>query len=206
MKFARRQLNATILPDGQVLVTGGTSSQGFNNGAEAVRAAEIWDPRTNGWTEMAAMSPEVKRLYHSTAVLLRDGRVLSAGGGLPAADDDPNRRNFPNGQVYSPPYLFSGRPRPTITSAPKTVAYGASFLLKTPDAASIGQVTLIRLSSVTHAFDQSQRFVRLERSPVAGGLNVTAPANSKISPPGPYLLFILNTAGVPSVAEVVELK
>ncbi len=204
MKFARRQLNATLLPDGKVLVTGGTSSPGFNNGAAPVRAAEMWDPETGRWTELAAMSQEVKRLYHSTAVLLRDGRVLSAGGGLPAADDDGGRK-YPNGQVYSPPYLFAG-PRPTIAAVPKTLTYGASFTLKTPDAPRVHKVTLLRLGSVTHAFDQSQRFVRLSSTQATGGLTVTAPAGPKVVPPGPYLLFILDDKGVPSVAEIVELR
>jgi galactose oxidase len=203
MKFARRQQNATLLPDGTVLVTGGTSSRGFNNGAAAVRAAELWDPRTGRWTELAAMSPEVKRLYHSTALLLPDGRVLSAGGGLPSADGDDGRK-YPNAQLFSPPYLFAG-PRPTIASAPDTLKYHAGFSLKTPDVRAIEKVTLLRLGSVTHAFDQSQRFVQLEATAVQDGLNVVAPASSKISPPGPYMLFILNRAGVPSVAKIVHL-
>jgi galactose oxidase len=204
MRYARRQLNATLLPDGKVLVTGGTSSPGFNNGAAPVRATEMWDPQTGQWSELAPFSQDVKRLYHSTAALLPDGRVLSAGGGLPAADND-NNRNYPNAQVFSPPYLFAGA-RPSIASLPPTLRYGARFIVKTPDAASIRQVTLLRLGSVTHAFDQSQRFVRLAPpAQVPGGLEVTAPARGEIAPPGPYLLFILNGAGVPSVAKVVEL-
>jgi len=204
MKYARRQLNATLLPDGKVLVTGGTSSRGFNNGAAAIRSTELWDPRTGQWSELAAMSQEVKRLYHSTAVLLPDGRVLAAGGGLPAAENDADRK-YPNAQLFSPPYLFAGT-RPTIASAPPALHYGAKFTVKTPNAASIRYVTLLRLGSVTHAFDQSQHFVRLEpTSRTADGLEATAPAKGEIAPPGPYLLFILDGSDVPSVAKVVEL-
>jgi hypothetical protein len=201
MAFARRQLNATLLPDGKVLVTGGTSAPGFNNATGSVLAAELWDPATGHWTTMAAMS--VRRLYHSTAVLLRDGTVLSAGGGMPPSPEggDTDHRDA---QIYSPPYLFKG-PRPTITSAPKSIGYGSTFAVGTPQAASIGQVTLIRLASVTHAFDQSQRFARLRFSQASGRLSVTAPASSLICPPGPYLLFIVTKAGVPSVAEVVSI-
>jgi hypothetical protein len=79
MKYARRQLNATVLPDGRVLATGGTSATGFNNAAGSVLTPELWDPVKNTWTEMAPM--KVARLYHSTAVLLPDGRVFSSGGG-----------------------------------------------------------------------------------------------------------------------------
>ena len=83
MAFARRQHNATLLPDGKVLVTGGTRLPGFNNGAGAVLTAEIWDPATEAWTTLASM--RVPRLYHSTALLLPDARVLAAGGGFPPA-------------------------------------------------------------------------------------------------------------------------
>lgn len=79
MKHRRRQINATIMADGNVLVTGGTSTPGWNDAADAVLPAEMWNPRTGQWTTMASMN--VPRLYHSTAVLLPDGRVLSAGAG-----------------------------------------------------------------------------------------------------------------------------
>ena len=138
MAFARRQLNATILPDGQVLVTGGTSGPGFNDPTAPVFAAEMWNPATENWTTMA--SAQIPRLYHSTALLLPDGRILSMGG-----------NGYPQTEIYEPPYLFKGT-RPTINSAPATVNYGQTFFVETPDAAGVTQVTWIRLSSVTHAF------------------------------------------------------
>ncbi|HEX3554544.1 MAG TPA: galactose oxidase-like domain-containing protein [Thermoanaerobaculia bacterium] len=200
MKFARRQMNATLLADGTVLATGGTSSPGFNNAQGAVLAAELWSPATGSWTTLASMS--VRRLYHSTAVLLPDGRVLSAGGGMPAADGgDTDHRDA---QIYEPPYLFKG-PRPVIKSAPESVTYGATFTVETQDAATIEDVTWVRLSSVTHAFDEGQRFNHLGFSRGAGGLTVTAPARPELSPPGYYMLFILNKAGVPSVAKMVRI-
>ena len=95
MAHARRNVNATVLPDGEVLVTGGSSSPA-NDAAGAVLAAEMWDPATGAWTTMASM--RVPRVYHSTAILLPDGRVLSAGGGHPAADarrhEQPQRRDL----------------------------------------------------------------------------------------------------------------
>ena len=191
MAFARRQQNATLLPDGKVLVTGGTSGPGFNNPNTPVFAAEMWDPATETWTTMA--SAQIPRLYHSAAVLLPDGRVLTTGG-----------NGFTQTEIYEPPYLFKGT-RPTITSAPATVNYGQTFFVETTDAASVTQVTWISLSSTTHAFNMNQRINRLNFSQVAGGLNVVAPSNANLAPPGHYMLFILNGNGVPSVAKIIQL-
>src|SRR5947207_1986271 len=137
MAFARRHLNATLLPDGKVLVTGGTSGPGFNNTATPGLAAEMWDPATESWTTMA--SAQAVRLYHSAALLLPDGRVLTTGG------DDITQVD-----LYSPPYLFAGA-RPTITSAPAAVSFGQSYFVETPDAANIAKVRWIRLGSVTRS-------------------------------------------------------
>jgi hypothetical protein len=200
MAYARRQMNATILPDGKVLATGGTTSPGFNDATGSVYAAEMWDPATENWTVMASM--QERRLYHSTAVLLKDGRVLSAGGGQPAGGGTDT--DHPNAEIYSPPYLFRGA-RPTITSAPVSAGYGQTFFVQTPNATSIAQVTLVRLSSVTHAFNENQRFNRLNFTQAAGGLNVTAPANGNVCPPGHYMMFILNGSGVPSVASIINI-
>ena len=190
MAFVRRQLNATLLPDGKVLVTGGTSGPGFNNTDTPVFAAEIWDPATENWTTMA--SAQIPRLYHSAVVLLPDGRLLSTGG-----------NGYPQTEVYEPPYLFKGS-RPTINSAPASISYGQTFFVETPDVASITQVTWIRLSSTTHAFNMNQWINRLSFSQVAGGLNVVAPSNANLVPPGHYMLFILNGNGVPSVAKIIQ--
>jgi Domain of unknown function (DUF1929)/F5/8 type C domain/Glyoxal oxidase N-terminus/Kelch motif len=200
MAFLRRHVNATILPDGKVLATGGTSSPGFLDATGAVFAAEMWDPATETWSTMASM--QVKRLYHSTALLLPDGRVLSAGGGMPP-DTAHSDTDHSDAEIYSPPYLFKGA-RPAITSAPATINYGQNFVVQTPDAAGITKVTLIRLPSVTHSFNQNQRINKLSFSQVSGGLNVTAPANANLCPPGHYMLFILNGNGVPSVASIVN--
>ena len=203
MAFARRQLNATVLPDGKVLVTGGTSV-GFSDPAGKVLPAEIWDPATGNWSTLASMA--VERLYHSTAVLLPDGRILSAGGGRGASRIEIDR---PTAEIYSPPYLFNANgslaQRPTITSAPGSVSYGARFTVETADPASITAVTLVRLSSVTHAFNMNQRFNRLDYAVDGGGLTVTAPANANLAPPGHYMLFVLNGNGVPSIARIIRI-
>jgi len=140
-------------------------------------------------------SSTVYRGYHSVALLLPDGRVLSAGGNV----------GLNTAEIYSPSYLFRG-PRPTIASAPTSVTYNETFFVGTPDAANISKVTWVRLASVTHAFDQNQRINHLSFSQAAGGLNVTTPASASLCPPGHYLLFILNSSGVPSVATIIRIE
>jgi hypothetical protein len=198
MRFPRRHLNATLLPDGQILVTGGTSSAGFSDLAGAVHAAELWDPGTGHWSLLAAN--EVSRVYHSSSLLLPDGRVLHTGGG-----DGPGLPRELNAELFSPPYLYQG-PRPVIAESPDKVRFGESFFLGSPDAPQVVRVTLVRLGSVTHAFDQSQCFVELELRRAAGGITARAPESSALAPPGPYLLTILNDAGVPSVSRIISLE
>ena len=206
MAFDRRHLNATLLPDGSVLVTGGTLN-GFNNSdAYAVLPAELWTPPTadypdGRWTTLAAM--QTPRLYHSTAVLLPDGRVLAAGGGLGGGPGG-NFTDHPDAEIFSPPYLFSlTSTRPVITSAPAAVSYNQAFAVQTPDAAAVTRATLVRLTSVTHSFDMNQRFLELSFTTTgANTLSLMAPPNADC-PPGQYLLSLLNASGVPSVSKVI---
>jgi hypothetical protein len=198
MAYPRRQLNATLLPDGRVVATGGTSISGFTDPAGAVHAAEVWDPASGNWTTWA--SNQVTRLYHSTALLLPDGRILHTGSG----DGEGLPREL-NAEIFSPPYLFHGA-RPSITSAPGAGGYGQSFFVATPDAGQVVRATLLRLSAVTHAFDQNQRFLELSLVRVAGGLELTTPANANLAPPGHYMLFIVNGVGVPSIARIIRLE
>jgi hypothetical protein len=195
MAYPRAYHHMTLLPDGTVLATaGGTTLDGVNYG-NAVLPAELWSPATRTWTTMA--SQRQGRLYHGTAVLLLDGRVLVAGSGRVGPAEQ-----F-NAEIYSPPYLFRG-PRPTISSAPSSAGYGSTFFVATPNAQAITSVTLLRISSATHAFNMDQRFLQLNFSQTAGGLNVTAPANGNLAPPGYYVLYILNGSGVPSTGAVIR--
>jgi galactose oxidase len=216
MRFPRRQHNATLLPDGTVLVTGGTRGSGNTGTPEAfndlgpgrpVHIAELWDPATGHWTELAA--EQTDRCYHSTAVLLPDATVLSAGGGefFPFAGQ--TRQNDPqdshrDAQVFSPPYLFKGT-RPEITSAPASVHYGATFEIGTPQPDDIGKVSWIGLSSVTHAYNMSQSINFLPFQTGAGSVTATAPSTPNSCPPGHYMLFILNRQGVPSTAKIMRI-
>lgn len=199
MAFARRFLNATILPDGKVLATGGSSSALFSDPAGAVYNAELWDPATGQWSTLAAMS--TSRLYHSTAVLLPDGRVFVAGGGGDGSKGDIDHYD---GEYFSPPYLFKGS-RPAIHSAPGGAAYGETFALDA--SAGLAGITLVALSATTHEFNMSQRFVRLAFTPAAeaGRYGVATPADPNVAPPGYYMLFALDAQGVPSVARMLRL-
>jgi len=199
MHYARRHLNATILPDGQVLATGGTRLGGFNNLNGAVHAAEVWDPKTGQWTELAPNA--VNRGYHSVSLLLPDATVLHGASG--DASGYPAQKSH---EIFRPPYLFKGA-RPGISSLSKSnVGYGETFDVNTPNAAQITAVRWIRLGAVTHAFDASQRANTLKFNRLSGKVRVTAPSSSRLAPPGPYLLFILNRNNVPSSGAVVQVR
>ncbi|MGH7536123.1 MAG: galactose oxidase-like domain-containing protein [Gemmatimonadales bacterium] len=198
MANARRHLNATLLPDGRVLATGGTSSAGFSDPTGAVHAAEVWNPATGDWSTWA--SNAVTRVYHGTSLLLPDGRILNSGSGDGAGVTDER-----NAELFSPPYLFRGA-RPVIVRAPLSIRYGQSFSVATPDAGRVVRASLVRLGSVTHAFDQNQHFLELELRRSAGGVTLTVPEGATLAPPGHYMLFLLNSYGVPSVARIVRLS
>lgn len=199
MGFARTYHTTTLLPDGNVLVTGGGTTTGATDVAHAVLPAELWSPTTEAWSTLASMS--VPRLYHSEALLLPDGRVLISGGGR--WNDDTESTDQFSAEFFAPPYLFKGS-RPTITSAPTQLSYGQNFTVQTPDAGRIAKVSLIRFGSVTHAFNMSQRYLPLSFVVGSGSLTITAPVDANLAPPGNYMLFILDTNGVPSVANIVH--
>jgi hypothetical protein len=188
MNHGRWFPNSALLPNGKLLVVGG----GRVYNADPIFEAEIFDPDTETWSEEPPMT--VPRLYHSVALLLPDGRVWVAG-------TDAELRM----ELYSPDYLDAG-PRPVIGPAPQAVAYGQFFAVQVDDAQDIGSVCFIRLGTATHAFNTEQRCVSLEfTASAADQLEITAPTNLNLAPPGHYMLFIMNTAGVPAVAPIVQL-
>lgn len=205
MAFQRRQHNATLLPDGTVLVTGGTGGPCFNDLSlgSPVHTAELWDPATDTWTTLGA--EDVDRCYHSTAVLLPDATVLSAGGGefVVGTQPNPSADSHRDGQIFHPPYLFRG-PRPDIVSVPDEITLGDTFAVTTSGPA-VTSVTLVRLSSITHTFNANQRFLHLNVN-ASAALTVTAPADAGDCPPGHYMLFALSAAGVPSMAHILHVN
>ena len=194
-------LDATLLPDGTVAVIGGSAIGKADHGLEPVYLIERFDPTTETWTPMCDTA--VPRLYHSTAVLLPDGRVLVMGKD---AINNPDPFHYPEhrAELWSPPYLFAG-PRPRVTTVPDEVAYDQDFVIATPDASKVDAVHLVRTTSVTHSFNMEQRLVGLPITKRTGTrVTVRTPARWEVAPPGYYLLFLL-ADGVPSVGRFVRL-
>ena len=193
MHHARLLANAVVLPDGQIFVIGGGLQANYSG---PVLTPELYDPATRTWTEMAPH--QASRMYHSTALLLPDGRVFCAG------QDNGPLANF--AEIWSPPYLFRGA-RPTFTGAPATIGYNQTFTISSPQADAITRVTAIRSGSVTHQINTDQRSVDLAftADTTAGTLRVTSPPNANWAPPGYYLLFIVTSTGVPSVAPWIRI-
>lgn len=188
MHYHRVTANAVILPDGKVLVAGGAEDI---SQTRPVLPAEIYDPAADTWTLVAPMT--VPRLYHSSAVLLPDGRVLCAGA------------NFNlTAEIYSPPYLFQGS-RPAIRSSPDVLHYGSTFQIKSPQGRDVASVVLLRPGAATHAQNMEQRYITLDHTHRgARRLIVTAPTEPNIAPPGYYMMFLVDDRGVPSVARMVH--
>ncbi len=197
MANARIYHTLTMLADGTVLSVGGANTSNQSVITTGVLPTEIWHPDTETWTSAAPIA--ASRNYHSTAILLPDGRVMVSGGGHPFGMQDAAQFSS---QIYSPTYLSQGS-RPTISSAPAAATYGSSFSVDTPDAAGITAVNLVSLGADTHQIDMNQHFVPLNFTTSGGALNVTAPASGTIAPPGYYMLFILKD-GVPSVAKMIQ--
>jgi hypothetical protein len=201
MVAPRIQLNATLLPGGRVLVSGGSSND--EDPGTAVRAAELYDPEANTFSPAETM--EFARLYHSNTILLPDATVMAVGG-------NPARGEYePHVEIYSPPYLFRSdgtrAPRPAIGSATtRSIHYGTSFNIVTREPGAIRHVELIRAGAVTHAFDMDQRLIELRFTAGRGVVHANAPADGNLAPPGWYLLFIIDDYGVPSEAHWVHLS
>jgi hypothetical protein len=190
LRHGRLMHNVVLLPDGKALAVGGGRTARYEDPAFF---PEMYNPGTGAWSVMAPQ--RASRMYHSTALLLPDGRVLSAGQ---------TRGQFARyGEIYSPPYLFRGA-RPTVSSSPASVALGGRLRFDSPDAAQISKVTLMRPSSCTHGIDTDQRSVPLHFSVAGTTVIARVPENRSLVPPGYYMLFAVNRAGVPSVAPWVR--
>jgi hypothetical protein len=209
MSLPRIHLNAVLLPDRTVFVSGGAMTHEGGGMMPIPRLqSEIYDPDTGQWRPGAVA--EVVRLYHSVALLLADGRVITACGNPPPYG---NRASWepaqPNEELrleeYRPPYLFRGA-RPEITDAPVEWGYAETVTLHSPQAGGLMWAQLISPGSTTHAFDCHQRLVDL---PIiaqgAGQVQVSTPAGPNLAPPGWYMLTLVDHDRVPSLAEWVHL-
>lgn len=191
MAIGRRQHNSTILPDGRVLVTGGSSGPGFSDMTGSATPAELFDGQA--WNMLPAAA--VMRIYHSSALLLPDGRVISGGGGEGAG-----LTYFQNNaEVYYPDYWFKARP--DLLGAPTEITYDQPFALAS--SSTIARVTAIRVPSVTHSFNQNQRFIELPFQRTADGVSANVASDGWV-PPGHYMLFVLDQNNIPSQGAVVH--
>ncbi len=183
--------NLVLLPDGTVFVAGGS---------EVGEASWLFDPATNRWSQMDALTYE--RRYHSVAVLLTTGEVLATGGKHVAAGVE----TF---EVFRPPYAFRGTPPDIAAVVPTTIHHGREFTIQTPQADEIRSVVLMRPMAVTHQTDSEQRRIELRfHKSAANTLTAVAPNGRHphaMAPRGWYMLFILDHDGVPSKAEFVRI-
>lgn len=195
--------SATVLANGNVLVTGGeTVDSSVNFTLTGVDyTAEIWNPSTGQWT--AGANAAKPRLYHSIALLLPDGSVLTGGGGAPGPVANLNA------EIYYPSYLYlkdgSGNPapRPSVVSAPNAVVSGQKFSVTVGPTDEIGRVTFVRTGSDTHSTNPDQRFVGLPFTQNGSTLTIGLPSNKNVLLPGYWMLFVLNKAGTPSIAPII---
>jgi len=203
MANPRRYPNTLVLPDGKVLVTGGTML-GNSNGANAVYAAESWNPVSGTWSSGA--SAAIYRGYHSFTVLLPNGAVLSTGGGAPGPVTNLNA------EVYYPPQLFRSvgsaaqlAPRPAM-AAISGLSYSndAGLQVDMASAATISKLVLIGVSNGTHSFNSGQRRIPLAFTQDTIRLSTTIP-NANLAPPGYYQLVAIDSAGVPSRGTIIAI-
>src|SRR5881394_911693 len=210
MSTGRIQMNAVILPNGKILAEGGS----VNNESPdtPAKTADLYDPVTN--TMDSAGTAAYSRLYHSTALLLPDATVVSTGS------NPGNRGSYePAIEIYTPSYLYdtndhlisSTRPQITGLSFSGPIHYGVPFSVSYSSTSPISSAVLVRPGSSTHASDMDQRLIGLcgATSPCSASgntLSLTTPSNGSIAPPGYYMLFLLDSAGVPSIARFIQLS
>jgi len=201
----RFDASATLLPTGEVLVSGGVNgfndagTPGYDN-AHGMRVPEIFNPATNSWSALNAAPATITREYHSSALLLPDGRVWTAGSEIDSVFGANNAEY--RVELFEPDYIAAAG-RPAITDAPPSVGYGETFTIHYtagPAHPTITRVAVTRCGGATHGFDYDQRYVALQFTAGGGGtLTVTAPPNGNIAVPGQYLLWILDDGGRPCV-------
>ncbi len=209
MQYPRIFHNQVILPNGEVMVIGGnTTGEKFSDRnlitgvSTSILTPEIWSPFTQTWRTVAPHS--TPRNYHSVALLMTDGRIWSGGGGLCACSAD-----HPDSAVFTPPYLFNAdgtlATRPEIINAPSIVSYGQTIDVSATH--EVSRFTMVKMSSTTHAINSDMRFLNVQFTPAFDGhYSLTLHTNRNVMTPGYWMLFALNTQGVPSLAKVIKVS
>ncbi|WP_222430279.1 PKD domain-containing protein [Maribacter sp. MAR_2009_72] len=207
MSLARTMHNSTVLPTGEVLITGGLQKAAVFTDDTAVLGAQIFNPYDSGnkWSTVAAMS--IPRTYHSVAILMVDGRVFVGGGGLcDGLSLTQGCTNHMNAEIYSPPYLFKSdntlAERPEIIDGPESSGYDTTINVEaTP---GIQQFSLIRFSAATHSTNNEQRRIPVNFTTSGNSYDIEIP-NRELLPPGYYMLFAIDNNGVPSIAHTIKI-
>jgi len=197
-----RYPGAVITPNDKVIIAGG--SRGYRGAhASDILECHLYDPRTGKLTSLA--NPSVGRDYHSEALLLPDGRILTLGGDPLYHDklDTANGYFEQRIEIYTPPYLYNG-PRPRLTAGPQQLTRGGTAVFTTPRAAEIASARLMRPSAATHVTDLEQRSIALGVRRTASAVALTVPSSAGLVPPGWYMLFVTNRQGSPSIARWVH--
>lgn len=198
---ARHNHNTVMLPDGAMLTVGG--NRGVYGYEAPELSAELYskpagDP-TGVWNKVAPHT--IQAAYHSTALLLPDATVLLSQDDM---DSSAAAAFQHKAQVYSPPYLFRGA-QPVITAAPASARYGQSFQVLT-NRGAMASAVLVAPAATTHGNDMHQRVIKLQTQQLVNGLSVAVPTSSALAPPGYYMLFVIDSAGIPSVAKFVRIS
>ena len=218
MRYPRGFANAVVLPDGKILVTGGQKRSLVFTDTDSSLPAELFDPETKTFKTLAEQ--QIPRNYHSVALLLADGTVFSGGGGLcyvgggKGGDDRNCNRavDHPNGQIFSPPYLFnsdgSAATRPSIATVSAANARAGDSLTVRMGSTEAGvKFSLIRMGSATHSINTDQRRTALRDVTQSGSSwRVRLPNDTGVLLPGYYYLFAVNKAGVPSIAKTMQIR
>ena len=202
MTYARQFANCAVLPNGEVIVMGGNTSGLKFNDTGSILPCEIWNPQTGRWRTVASIS--VPRNYHSLALLLPDGRVLSGGGGLSG-----NSADHRDAQLYTPAALFNtnGTPatRPVLNTAPTSI--GASAIFTVTGTPGLSQFALIKMAAITHSVSTDLRRLTVPFTETsAGNYQLTAPSSLNVMTPGHWMLFGLMPSGVYSVAKIIQVE
>ncbi|HBR99309.1 MAG TPA: hypothetical protein DD979_18320, partial [Gammaproteobacteria bacterium] len=201
MSASRTNHDAIVLPNGEVLIVGGNSNGILFNDADSIMHAEVWNPTQGQWRTLGRLN--IPRNYHSIGILLQDGRVLAAGGGLCGNCT----ANHQDGQIFSPPYLFNANgslaTRPSITQAPAGTLAAGVFEVQTDSA--IQHFSMIRLSGVTHSINTDQRYLPIDFDSLGNDrYRLSMHENPNVLIPGNYWLFALNAQGVPSWGQLIN--
>jgi large repetitive protein len=199
MVYPRSMHNTVVLPTGEVMVVGGNTGQAYSD-VGSVLTPEVWNPNSRQWRTLAEMS--IPRNYNSVALLMNDGRVWSASGGLCSCSSDQ-----PTHQIFSPPYLFNpdGSPaqRPVIHTGPTRATHAERMAIKaTP---GIQKFTMVRMSALTRGQNSDLRFLPVSHTTDGvGNYTLTLHENANVLTPGYWMLFAVNSQGTPSMAHTLQ--